>query len=463
MDMVPATYGSDVGSRRPAVASALLSSRGEVVGIDPGMTALLGATATGWASFPTEVEQLATELAAGTTWCERTVAEIRPGQSSGWTVTALAGRGWLVQAEDMSEVWRLRHAVRLRDERLMTIAELHRLVEQVDFDVEVHDAVRIVAERTRVLLRADIVGVGMARDADVVYDVIAGRPEITGISVPVQASVSGVCIRTDRTEVSHDTEQDDRVAKEATRRVGARSMVAVPIRHGGAVPGVLLVLSVKPFTFTPHDVHTVESVGGTISAAYGHAADLAVKRSLLAEVRDNVETLRRREAEMRYLARHDALTGLLNRASFLEDLAQGLSQPQPVAVVYADVDNFKGVNDTLGHPAGDRLLREIAHRLHNSVAGRGVVARFGGDEFTVMWEGVRDSVDLASRLGSLIEAVTRPVIIDETIVNPTMSIGATIGRGPYHAPEAVLKAADTALFEAKRQGRARCNISPCGG
>jgi diguanylate cyclase (GGDEF)-like protein len=210
-------------------------------------------------------------------------------------------------------------------------------------------------------------------------------------------------------------------------------------------------------------VHTVESVGGTISAAYGHAADLAVKRSLLAEVRDNVETLRRREAEMRYLARHDALTGLLNRASFLEDLAQGLSQPQPVAVVYADVDNFKGVNDTLGHPAGDRLLREIADRLLNGVAGRGVVARFGGDEFTVMWEGVRDSVDLASRLGRLIEAVARPVIIDETIVNPTMSIGATIGRGPYHAPEAVLKAADTALFEAKRQGRARCNISPCGG
>lgn len=458
MDMFPVTYETDVDSRRPAVASAVLSSHGEVVGVDPGMTALLGAAPTSWASFPTEVAQLASELAAGTTGCERTVAGMRPGQSTGWTVTALAGRGWLVQAEDMSEVRRLRHAVKLRDERLMTIAALHRLVEQVDFDVEVHDAVRIVAERTRVLLKADIVGVGMAYDADVVYDVIAGRPEITGISVPMQASVSGVCIWTDRTQISHDTEKDDRVAKEATRRVGARSLIAVPIRHGGAVPGVLLVLSVEPFTFTRNDVHTVESVGGAISAAYGHAADLAVKRSLLDEVRDNVEALRLREAEMRHLARHDPLTGLLNRGSFLEDLERALSQPQPVAVVYADVDNFKRVNDSLGHPAGDRLLREIAQRLQNSVAGRGVVARFGGDEFTVMWEGIRDSVELTSRLGSIIEAVARPVIVDETEVNPTMSIGATIGRGPYHAPAAVLKAADTALFEAKRQGRARCNI-----
>jgi diguanylate cyclase (GGDEF)-like protein len=458
MDTAPVAYESDVDPRRPAVASALLSSDGEVVGVDPGMTALMGATATGWDSFPPEVAQLASGLAAGTTWCGRTVAEMRPGRSIGWTVTALAARGWLVQAEDMGEVWRLRHAVKLRDQRLMTIAALHRLVEQVDFDVEVHDAVRVVAERTRVLLKADIVGVGMAYDADVVYDVIAGRPEITGISVPMQASVSGVCIRTDRTQISHDTERDYRVAKEATRRVGARSLVAVPIRHGGAIPGVLLVLSVKPFTFTPNDVHTVESVGGTISAAYGHAADLAVKRSLLDEVRDNVEALRRRETEMRYLARHDALTGLLNRGSFLEELARALSQPQPVGVVYADVDNFKGVNDSLGHPAGDRLLREIAYRLQNSVAGRGVVARFGGDEFTVMWEGIRDSVDLASRLGSIVEAVARPVIVDEREVNPTMSIGATIGRGPYQAPEAVLKAADTALFEAKRKGRARCSI-----
>jgi diguanylate cyclase len=342
----------------------------------------------------------------------------------------------------------------------MTIAALHRLVEEVNFDVEVRDTVRIVAERTRALLGADIVGVGMADDAEVVYDVIAGRPDITGISVPIRASVSGVCIMTNRTQVSHDTEHDHRVAKGATRRVGARSLVAVPLRHGGQIPGVLLVLAPKPFTFTPHDVHTVESVGGAISAAYGHAADLAVKRALLAELRDNVETLRQREAEMSHMARHDALTGLLNRASFLGHLSLALSRQQPVAVVYADVDNFKGVNDNFGHPAGDRLLRGIARRLQQRVAGNGVVARFGGDEFTVMWEGVGDYGELSSRLASIIDGVAQPLIVDGMEVNPTLSIGAAIGHGAHDAPEVVLKAADAALFEAKRRGRARCSIHP---
>jgi diguanylate cyclase (GGDEF)-like protein len=458
MNIAPNTYQNGAVPRRRAVGSALLSGDGDVISVDQGMAAMLDRIPTGWVSFPPEVARLASELAGGTTWSERIVVEIPPDQFIGWAVTALAGRGWLVQAEDLSEVRRLRHAVRLRDERLKTLAELHRLLGQVDFDVEVHDAVRIVAERTRALLGADIVGVGMADNAHVVYDVIAGRPDITGIRVPIQASVSGVCIRTDQTQVSHDTERDHRVAKQATRRVGARSLVAVPIRHGGHIPGVLLVLAADPFTFTPHDIHTVESVGGAISAAYGHAADLAVKRSLLVELRDNVEALQRGEAEMRYLARHDALTGLPNRNSFLEHLAQALSQPQPVAVVYADVDNFKGVNDSLGHPAGDLLLREIAHRLRVSVAGQAMVARFGGDEFTVMWEGTGDSTDLSSKLGNIVDAVARPLTFDDTEVNPTLSIGATIAHGPDGAPESVLKAADAALFEAKRRGRARWSI-----
>ena len=87
------------------------------------MVALVGGAVTGWASFPPEIKDLGTNVAGGsTTIAERVVAAPRPGLSVGWTVTNLAGHGWLVQAEEMTDRWKLQHEVRLRDERLTTLA-----------------------------------------------------------------------------------------------------------------------------------------------------------------------------------------------------------------------------------------------------------------------------------------------------------------------------------------------------
>jgi diguanylate cyclase (GGDEF)-like protein len=217
---------------------------------------------------------------------------------------------------------------------------------------------------------------------------------------------------------------------------------------------VLDVLSARPAAFSGIDVRTVELIGGEISGAYGHAADLAVKRTLLAELHTKVAALRDSEAKLRYLAQHDSLTGLPNRIRFLDQLEESLSRPEPCAVLYIDIDYFKAINDRYGHDTGDRLLREIAASLRASLPAHDLASRFGGDEFAVLCEGINDPLDLAARAQSIIRTVARQVGVYGDDVHPTLSIGGAIASGPDATPEAVLKDADTALFEAKRRGRA---------
>jgi len=438
-----------------AVAAALLSSHGRVVTVDPGMVEMLGGTAVGWDSFPPEVGHLAKGLAgAEAASAERTVAAPRPGVAFLWTVTSLAERGWLVQVEELTDPRMFQWAIRLRDDRLETLSALHQLVEQVDFDVGLDAAVHLVAERTRDLLMADLVAIGTIDGDHVVFSVIAGHADLAGIEVPIATSINGIAITSGETQVSLDTEVDDRIDKRATRAVGARSLVAAPLRHGGQIVGVLDVLSARPAAFSGIDVRTIELIGGAISAAYGHAADLATKRVLLAELHTKVAALRESEAKLRHLAQHDALTGLPNRSHFLDRLEQALSRPDPPAVLFIDVDNFKAINDSFGHDTGDRLLREIAARLGASLPAHDLASRFGGDEFAVLCEGIANRLDLARRAQSIIRTVARQVGVDGQDVHLTLSIGGAIASGPGATPEAVLKDADTALFEAKRQGRA---------
>jgi diguanylate cyclase (GGDEF)-like protein len=166
----------------------------------------------------------------------------------------------------------------------------------------------------------------------------------------------------------------------------------------------------------------------------------------------------RRFREARQLADLDALTGLHNRRYFHDTLAREVARAhryeRRLALIILDLDNFKAINDSFGHDTGDRLLREIAARLGASLPAHDLASRFGGDEFAVLCEGIANRLDLARRAQSIIRTVARQVGVDGQDVHLTLSIGGAIASGPGATPEAVLKDADTALFEAKRQGRA---------
>jgi diguanylate cyclase (GGDEF)-like protein len=177
----------------------------------------------------------------------------------------------------------------------------------------------------------------------------------------------------------------------------------------------------------------------------------------LATHRDTTEQ-RRSEAKIAYMAHHDVLTGLANRAAVTQRIDEAAARQRrwsdPFSILLLDLDRFKHVNDTLGHPAGDALLREVAARLKTSLRETDVLGRLGGDEFAIIQAGEPDqrgaAVSFAERI---IEVLSAPFLIDGHEVNIGTSIG--IALAPEHAkdPDGLLKMADLALYRAKSSGR----------
>ena len=166
------------------------------------------------------------------------------------------------------------------------------------------------------------------------------------------------------------------------------------------------------------------------------------------------------QEELHHMATHDSLSGLHNRLSILEMLERELSRAgrdgSDVAVIVADLDHFKNVNDTLGHLAGDTVLREVAGRLRSNLRGYDAVGRYGGEEFLVVLPscGPRPAGEIAERLRKAV--AEKPVQLPEGAVHVTLSLGvATCKTCSSEQLEAVIRAADAALYEAKAKGRNR--------
>lgn len=162
--------------------------------------------------------------------------------------------------------------------------------------------------------------------------------------------------------------------------------------------------------------------------------------------------LQKLSEELDYKARHDSLTGILNRSAVFE-LAQRYLQEESLALILLDIDFFKQINDRYGHPAGDAVLRELAERLSRALAGRGDVGRVGGEEFTILLPGtaLRDSTAIA-------ESIRHSIAGRAFTSLPGHAVTASFGVG-WSAPgtefEHAYSRADAALYRAKNKGRNR--------
>ncbi|HEV3153473.1 MAG TPA: EAL domain-containing protein [Candidatus Baltobacteraceae bacterium] len=166
---------------------------------------------------------------------------------------------------------------------------------------------------------------------------------------------------------------------------------------------------------------------------------------------------KRAEEELTFLAHHDPLTNLPNRALFTDRLSQALAQSRRngtcVAVLFLDVDRFKNVNDTLGHAAGDRVLREIGSRLKARLRDGDTVARMGGDEFAVVVTAVEHAEKAADVAQTVRDAVTPPIVIDGRELHFTVSIGISVAPQDTAGVAELIANADTAMYQAKSRGR----------
>ena len=168
------------------------------------------------------------------------------------------------------------------------------------------------------------------------------------------------------------------------------------------------------------------------------------------------------EEQLQHQAFHDPLTGLPNRALFIDRLehalARGGRQANRVAMLFADLDNFKVVNDSLGHNAGDQLLVAVAQRLKDGLRPEDTAARLGGDEFTVLVENVEnvgDAIRIAERIAEILQP---PFAFEGQEVFVTASIGITLSSSAQDRAEDLLRHADLAMYRAKHKGKARYEV-----
>jgi diguanylate cyclase (GGDEF)-like protein len=170
---------------------------------------------------------------------------------------------------------------------------------------------------------------------------------------------------------------------------------------------------------------------------------------------EDVTERRNAEAKINRMARFDDLTGLPNRLSFRDEIAGYLSSAQAdhmSALLFIDLDQFKQVNDTLGHPSGDRLLCAVADRLREMLGPHDYVARFGGDEFVVFQRGINSNEDAAELARQIVERLSERYEIEHHLIEIGASIGIAL-TAPGVSADTLLKNADLALYRAKADGR----------
>ncbi|WP_331344308.1 putative bifunctional diguanylate cyclase/phosphodiesterase [Cellvibrio sp. UBA7661] len=172
--------------------------------------------------------------------------------------------------------------------------------------------------------------------------------------------------------------------------------------------------------------------------------------------------LREQQSRLNYMAFHDSLTSLPNRSLFYDRIYHGLARARrsesKLALMLLDIDRFKNINDSLGHDAGDILLKAIAMRLNEGVRDMDTVARLGGDEFVVVLEGIHDMEDVVFVANKLLTTLSRPIEISGHNISTTVSIGVSIFPEDGGDTDELLKNADIAMYKAKEAGKNNCQF-----
>jgi diguanylate cyclase (GGDEF)-like protein/PAS domain S-box-containing protein len=256
-------------------------------------------------------------------------------------------------------------------------------------------------------------------------------------------SHAGAALDSGTHAIVSDWEHETRHTMPPVLRVfGAASSLAVVIDGKSRPFGVLDVHAAEPHRFSAKDVPFVQAAANVLADAIErHTADQA----------------------LRYRVLHDSLTGLPNRLSFVDALEGALAKAavsgSPVGILFLDLDHFKLINDSLGHHAGDALLRAVAPRLRSHLRPGDVVARFGGDEFGILIDRLTDEGEALAIADRVAVAFNHPFSIDGVDHFVSASIGVAISRASEERTvnaELLIRDADAAMYRAKEGGRARC-------
>lgn len=311
----------------------------------------------------------------------------------------------------------------LSKERLLAIIETQNRVAASSLDLQ--RVMDLVVEQAQRLVGAAAAVVELIEGDEMVYRAVSGTAEEhAGLRLRANGSLSGMCVATERALYCSDAASDDRVDRAACERVGAMSMMCVPLLHKSAAVGVLKAYDPRANAFAEDDLVALGMLSGVIASHMAHATDFQ---------------------EQQHASTHDALTGLPNRRAFdrrvAAEGARARRYGDTSAICSMDLDGFKQINDTYGHAAGDEVLRVVAAHF-DVLRGEDEAYRIGGDEFAMILVGA--TIDGAELVARRIETV---VAADPDCRGVTVSFGAAILHGAD--PLDSVENADAKLYEAK--------------
>jgi len=294
----------------------------------------------------------------------------------------------------------------------------------------------LAVDRTLPLINADGAVVELAEADEMVYRAVSGIASThLGLRLKQAGSLSGACVRTGTILRCDDTETDDRVDRDACRRVGLRSMLVLPLKHDGKTIGVLKAMSRQIAGFAKRD----ESLLGLLSESIGAAMYFASQLG---------------NDDLFHRATHDPLTGLANRSLFMDRLRNVIARRHrahaTAGVVMLDMDGLKQVNDTYGHRAGDVVLCEFAQRIHAAARQSDTVARLGGDEFAIILQPVDDiprGIEAAIR--RIEQQINQPFAFEGIELPLRASIGSAAFPNDSDDVMALLELADQRMYATK--------------
>jgi diguanylate cyclase (GGDEF)-like protein len=251
-----------------------------------------------------------------------------------------------------------------------------------------------------------------------------------------EAGAAGEAMRRDEVVVLHGYAHASPVIRELTGGRLCASMAA-PVHESGKVSGGLLVASYRSDrVYSKEDKETLHTFAQNVSLAL-----------------TDDHTLRNLS-----LAVHDALTGLAGRGLFLEKMADHLAAAKDAALLFIDLDRFKGINDSLGHAAGDQLLIITADRIKSQLRSTDVAGRFGGDEFAVILCDIACEAEAVTVAERIVRALGDQMLIAGRKLTVNASIGIALSSQSVRDPADLMRRADIAMYQAKRNGRGRYEI-----
>ncbi len=328
--------------------------------------------------------------------------------------------------------------------RLKKIIDLQSMLVSLQFNLA--DFMQAVVAQVHGLIGCDAAVVELLEGDELVYAAGSGTAAgHTGLRLRIGDSLSGLSIRRNEVLVSSDTAADPRVDIQACRKVGAASMVVVPLHRADTVTGVLKVFWSMPRAFDDPEIDMLRMTAGLLGAALGQQLEIDRRRQL--------------EEELSNMAWQDPLTGLPNRRLFRDRLEQSLarharSAAGELALMYFDIDHFKGINDGLGHAAGDTLLKAFVTRVKALVRSVDTLARLGGDEFALLIENVPNTGAAEAVAEKILEVTQTHFELEGHIVRVSTSIGVVmLSHGHITDADELLRKADGAMYAAKKAGR----------